>query len=99
MTLQLWQSGDTVTGTGAINDLTDPPVANVTVTGTVDGSNVQLTIQVQPQQYLGNTIDADTPPASFSGTLTGTAIHGTLTIGDTGEQVTISANFVFLVPR
>jgi hypothetical protein len=91
--LALSQSGSTVTGTGTISDPTSPPPGNFTVTGTVTGANVALTIQVQPQVYQNATIDVDVPAAPFNGILTSSTMNGTLTIGDPGHTITFLVNF------
>ena len=81
ISMNLTQNGTAVSGSGTITDPADPPPGIFTVNGSVNGSNITLTIQIQPQQYNGQTIDANTPAAQFSGTLTATSMTGTLNGG------------------
>ena len=78
MALTLTQSGATVSGSGTFTDPADPPPAIMSVTGTVSGSSVALTIQVLPQ----GTTDRNKPPMQFGGTLdNATTMSGTLSGG------------------
>lgn len=92
-TLSLTQKGTTVTGTGGFSDPTDPPASIYTVSGTVNGSSVALTLQTQPQQYMGRTVDADAAPAQFTGTLTATTMIGTLNGGGPPPVSGLAASF------
>jgi hypothetical protein len=93
ISLTLTQTGSTVTGTGTISDATDPPAGILSVTGNVTGTDVSLTLQVEPQQYLGVTIDDNVSAAPFAGTLTASTLNGNLTVGDPGKTVTVTVDF------
>lgn len=93
MSLTLSQNGTTVTGNGTFTDSADPPTAIMTVTGSVNGSSVALTLQVQPQQYMGRTVDANQAPMQFSGTLTATTMKGALNGGGPPPFTALTANF------
>lgn len=93
MSLTLSQKGTTVTGTGTVNNPTDPPPAIMTVTGTLVGSTAALTLQVIPQQYNGQTIDQNKSPMQFSGTATATTMKGVLNGGGPPAVVALTANF------
>lgn len=76
LAMNLSQTGSTITGAGTANQPNDPPPGIYTVTGTVTGTAVEMTFNIQPQQYNGQTVDANEPPARFSGTLTATTMTG-----------------------
>lgn len=73
--MTLTQTGSTITGSGTA-DSNSPPVSIYNVTGTVTGTAVAMTFNILPQQYNGQTVDANEPPATFSGTLTATTMTG-----------------------
>jgi len=84
MVLTLTQSGTTVSGSGTFTDPTDPPPAVLAVTGSISGTTVTLTLQVQPQQFNGQTIDQNKAPSQFTGTLTASTMNGSTSGGDLG---------------
>ena len=89
MALSLTQAGATVSGNGTFTDPTDPPPGIMSVTGTVSGSNVALTIQVLPQ---GST-DQNKPPMQFTGKLdSATTMSGVL---DGGRPPVASLSVTF----
>ena len=92
MVFTLTQSGATITGNGTFTDPNDPPPAIFTVTGTINGTIVGLTLQVQPQQYMGQTIDQNKAAMQFTGTLTATTLNGMLN-GGTPPVADVTANF------
>ena len=91
--LTLAQNGITVAGSGTFTDPADPPAGIFTVSGTVNGSSVALTLQQQPQQYMGKTIDANIAPLQFAGTLTATTMNGTLNGGGPPGVTSLPALF------
>ena len=94
MVMTLSQAGSTVSGTGTFTDPADPPPGIFTATGSVTGTNVSLTIQFQPQQYMGKLVDANKPPLAFAGTLTATSMNGNLSGGGTTGLSNVATNFV-----
>ena len=93
MALTLSQNGTTVAGIGTFTDPTDPPAGIFTVSGSVNGSSVALTLLQQPQQYMGKTIDANQAPVQFAGTLTATTMDGTLNGGGPPAVIALPAHF------
>lgn len=78
MALTLTQNATTVSGSGTFTDPVDPPSAIMSVTGTVTGSSVALTIQTLPQ----GTTDKNKAPMQFAGKLdNATTLTGALTGG------------------
>ena len=90
--MNLTQNGTGVTGSGTAADPADPPPGIFTVNGSVNGSNITLTIQIQPQQYNGQTIDVGKLPIQFSGTLAATSMTGTLSGGGLTGSLAVTFN-------
>lgn len=87
VTLSLAQSGSTVSGTGSTNE--NPP-ASISVTGTYQPPNVQLTLHVLAQGQS----NANGATIAFSGTTTSaTLMSGSMVVSQSGATSQGSATF------
>lgn len=90
MALTLTQTGATVSGSGTFTDPADPPPGIMSVTGTVSGSSIALTIQVLPQ----GTMDRNKAPMQFAGKLdNATTMSGALNGGGPPAVASLAATF------
>ena len=90
MALTLAQNGTAVSGSGTFTDPADPAPAIMSVTGTVTGSSVALTIQVLPQ----GTTDRNKAPMQFAGKLdNATTLTGAFNGGGPPAVSSLTAQF------